>query len=67
MFAIPVSFSMLKPATPTAPTNRFGRVPHPEEVVEQRYLPALVCLDQECLTQIIQVAIGLGTEGLLKG
>src|SRR6202043_3612951 len=45
--------------------DHFGRVPHPEEVVEQRYLPALVCLDQECLTQIIQVAIGLNTEGLL--
>jgi len=33
-------------------------------VVEQRYLPPLVCLDQECLTQIVQVAIGLNTEGL---
>src|SRR5229473_5491327 len=46
--------------------DRFGRVAHPDEMVEQRHLSALECLDQECLTQIIQVAIGLGTEGLLK-
>src|SRR5439155_310596 len=44
----------------------FRRVPYPDEVVEQRYLPALECLDEERLTQIIQVAIGLGAEGLLK-
>ena len=46
--------------------DRFGRVPYPDEVVEQRYLPALECLDEERLTQIIQIAIGLGAEGLLE-
>ena len=41
-------------------------MPHPDEVVEQRHLPALECLDEKRLTQIIQIAIGLGAEGLLK-
>ena len=47
--------------------DRLGRVAYPDEMVEQRRLPALESLDEKRPTQIIQIAVGLGAEGLLKG
>ena len=35
--------------------------------VAERGLPALECLDQECVPQIVEIAVGLDAERLLKG